>query len=210
MRVRPPFAGGFCVLLLGAAYLGLSSIQIKVINDKILHLVTFFILSLCFYWVLETTRRRAMNFTLIVCTGILGVGSEFIQAVIPNGRQFDPYDILANLVGSLIAVALCSWYHKGMLERRRRTRQYQAVSGQEEEPDVELGGLEPQETGVTRDEPQERTVEEELDNWDENAEDNWEDDEPSAQPEGSKATGQKASGGEGAVDEAGKGKKRDD
>jgi hypothetical protein len=60
-----------------------------------------------------------------------------------------------------------------MLERKRKAKGYSAVSGEE---DVELGesGGE-QETGVTGNRTQ--TLEEEVDNWDENAED-WEEDEP--------------------------------
>lgn len=65
----------------------------------------------------------------------------------------------------------CNWYHKRMLERKRAARGYHAVAGQDTEGvDVELGeGVGHQESGVVR-----PTVEEELDNWDENAED-WED-----------------------------------
>jgi len=60
-----------------------------------------------------------------------------------------------------------------MLERRRAARNYHIVPG--EEQDVELGETPAdQETGVmSRSEPP--NVTEELDNWDENAED-WEDD----------------------------------
>ena len=141
----------------------------------------------------------------------MGVGSEFLQAWIPdNGREFDPYDILANLLGSLLGLGLCGWYHKRMLERRR-VRKYTAVpTGEDGIPeedgvDLELG----EGVGVTRrsGEHEEGVVgagagagvaatataaspgvdkapvtaaaaknmslEEELDNWDENAVDAW-------------------------------------
>jgi hypothetical protein len=60
-----------------------------------------------------------------------------------------------------------------MLERKRRTKT--SFTGEDgEEFDVELGeGLGPQEDGIVH----EATLEEEVDNWDENAED-WDDDEP--------------------------------
>lgn len=93
--------------------------------------------------------------------------------------MFDPFDILANIVGSVAAVLLSSWYHKRMLERKRRAKHYQAVPG--EDLDVELGenvhngGEGGQESGVVR---EGMTVEEELDNWDENAEDDWAPEEP--------------------------------
>ncbi len=109
--------------------------------------------------------------TLVVCTLILGVGSEFVQSILPNDREFDLYDIVANVVGSLIGVGICSWYHKRMLERRRQQKNYTVVPGEDGE-DLELG--EGHESGVVDSAPQ-QTLEEEVDNWDENAPDDWED-----------------------------------
>lgn len=63
-----------------------------------------------------------------------------------------------------------------MLERRRAAKTYNLVPG-EDEVDVELGESrhdESQETGVVS--THQPTVTEELDNWDENAED-WDEDE---------------------------------
>ncbi|KFY19693.1 hypothetical protein V491_04282, partial [Pseudogymnoascus sp. VKM F-3775] len=192
MRIRLPFAapdkadaipkGAFLFLLLAAAYLGLSSLQLALhindkalhfltfflltlcfywildtsslqlalhINDKALHFLTFFLLTLCFYWILDTSRRRTLNLTLSVCTALLGVGSEFLQAILPNGRDFDAYDILANVVGSLAAVGLSTWYHKRMVERKRLRKNYSAVPGEDGDMDLELGeGSGAQESGV--------------------------------------------------------------
>ncbi|EFQ98128.1 hypothetical protein MGYG_01166 [Nannizzia gypsea CBS 118893] len=182
LRIRYPFAGAFASLFLLSAYIGLlpqakapkegeapapSPLQV---NDKVLHLITFFLLSISFYWILDTTRRRTLHLTLIVCTLVLGIGAEIVQSLVPNGRSFDPFNILANVVGSLGAVGLCTWYHKRMLERRRKAR-FGALVGNAEE-DVELGlanGTGEQETGVTN----AQSLEDEVDNWDENAEDNW-------------------------------------
>ncbi|EYB21544.1 hypothetical protein FG05_06292 [Fusarium graminearum] len=141
MRIRLPVAGAFLVLLLIAAYAGLTSIQLgQYVNDKVLHFITFFILTVVFYWIVDTNRRRVMNMTLVACTIVLGVGSEFVQSFLDNGREFDLYDIVANLMGSLLGVGLCSWYHK--LASRSRT------------------------------------LEEEVDNWDENQiDDDWDEEE---------------------------------
>ncbi|OAX82386.1 hypothetical protein ACJ72_03259 [Emergomyces africanus] len=198
VRIRYPFAGAFGVLCLLSAYIGLlphsdnatpggddknksptsmhPSLQP---NDKALHVVTFFLLSLTFYWAPDTTRRRTLHLTIIICTMGLGIGSELLQALLPNGRSFDPFDVLANVVGSLSAVGMCTWYHKRMLERRRKARFGSVLDGAGD--DVELGGvhpdngehegLGPQETGVTT---TARSLEQEVDNWDENAVDNWE------------------------------------
>jgi hypothetical protein len=62
-----------------------------------------------------------------------------------------------------------------MLERKRKSKHYNLVVG-DEDADVELGegigAVGGQETGITG-----ATLEQEVDNWDENAED-WDDDEP--------------------------------
>ncbi|KXJ90775.1 hypothetical protein Micbo1qcDRAFT_164434 [Microdochium bolleyi] len=178
MRIRLPFAAVFLGLCLIAAYAGLSTLQLGAyVNDKVLHAVTFFILTVVFYWIIDTNRRRTLNLTLAVCTLGLGVGSEFLQAAIPNGREFDLYDIIANVVGSATGLALCTWYHTRMLERKRQTR-YQSVPGQDV-TDVELGeGIIEQEEGVSAaaSNTRNRTLEEEVDNWDENGQDAWDED----------------------------------
>lgn len=188
MRVRLPFAGVFFLLLLLAGYAGLTSLQLDVyVNDKVLHLFTFFLLTVVFYWIVDTNRRRTLNLTIVVCTLSLGVGSEFLQSFIPNGRDFDLYDIIANVVGSLAGLGLCSWYHKRMLERKRSRKNYNAVPGEDpSDEDLELGegivagheeGIAETTRGRASSIGGERstTLEEEVDNWDPNAEDPWDD-----------------------------------
>lgn len=148
----------------------------RAVNDKVVHFVTFFLLTTCFYWILDTSRRRTLNFTLLVCTAGLGLGFEIVQGFLPNGREFDFYDIIANITGSLAGAGICSWYHMRMLERKRLAKNYQVVPGDE---DLELGeDLGPQESGIT---PAiaEPTLDQEVDNWDENVEDDdaWDEDE---------------------------------
>lgn len=119
----------------------------------------------------------------MVCTLCLGVGSEFLQGFLPNGRDFDFYDIVANLVGSLAGLGLCSMYHKRMLERKRSRKSYTAVpDGVEDEGDIELGeGVGAQESGVMEasgaagEGPSSKnmSLEEQVDNWDENTPDDW-------------------------------------
>jgi len=137
-------------------------------------------------------RCYKVSFRYVVLLGI----SAFATDRSKNDRDFDPYDIVANFVGSVPALLISSWYHKRMLERKRASKNYNLVPGDEEdgEHDVELGERprhdEEQESGIVHAEPsaqpqpqpqpQQPTVTEELDNWDENA-DEWDDDEPSAE-----------------------------
>ncbi len=137
--------GAFLLTLLAAGWGGLTSIQVSQVNDKFVHFVTFFVLTLTFYWILDTTRRRTLNLTLLLVTVGLGLGSEALQAILPNDRLFDPFDIVANIAGSLLALGLCTMYHKRMLDRRRRAKGYGVVPQDGEDDDIELG---PQELGV--------------------------------------------------------------
>jgi hypothetical protein len=71
-----------------------------------------------------------------------------------------------------------------MLERKRQAKQYAIVPG-EEEHDLELGeGLGPQESGIvpSHTAPATMSLEAEVDNWDENAEDAWDEDQPDSPP----------------------------
>jgi hypothetical protein len=147
-------------------------------SDKVVHFLTCFALTLTFYFILDTSRRRVLHLTLAVCTLGVGVGSAVVQGLLPNDRDFDPLDVLANVIGSLMALGLASWYHRRSAERRRRAK-YSVLEGnvQEGEEDLELGegsGLrggdsEPEQGNGIIAVP--KTVEEELDNWDENVED---------------------------------------
>ncbi|KAI9738225.1 MAG: hypothetical protein M1834_008723 [Cirrosporium novae-zelandiae] len=172
MSVRIIFAAAFLVFLLLTLIFTLSSTQIPLLNDKVAHFGAFFVLTICCYWAFESSRRRALNFTLIGCTAILGVGSEVLQGLLPNGRTFDIFDIVSNLAGSLSALVLSSWYHKRMLERRRRARHYHAVPAEESgEIDVELGEGR-QETGIIP-APTDDSCEGNVDGWDDNALESW-------------------------------------
>lgn len=168
-------------------------------SDKVAHFFIFFALTATFYFILDIARRRVLHITLVVCTLVLGVGSEVVQGLLPNGRDFDAWDVLANVVGSLCAIGLAAAYHRRAAERRRRAK-YDIVPGEAlDEDDLELGegpGLsghnrdddEGQESGIISvDRPQQKatpappappskSVEEELDNWDENQPDDWDDD----------------------------------
>lgn len=52
-------------------------------SDKALHFIAFFLLTCTFYWILETARRRVLQYTFILCTVGLGVASEVVQGLLP-------------------------------------------------------------------------------------------------------------------------------
>ena len=52
-------------------------------SDKALHFVAFFALTLSFYWIFETSRRKVLQLTFTVCTLVLGLASEVVQGLLP-------------------------------------------------------------------------------------------------------------------------------
>ena len=120
-----------------------------------------------------------------------------------NGREFDPLDVVANAAGSLLAVAACLWYHKRMLERKRRAKSLNLSTGLD---DVELGeGIPGQESGVVG----APTLEDEVNNWDENAED-WDDGEPQGASNGAGGDKLPSASAGAAADGAADSKRRND
>jgi VanZ family protein len=84
-RLTHPAA--FTILLLLSAALGVSppdyTLPSYAQSDKALHFVAFFALTTCFYWILETSRRKVLQVTFIVVTLGLGVASEVVQGMLP-------------------------------------------------------------------------------------------------------------------------------
>lgn len=94
------------------------------INDKVLHFGCFLLATALFYavWDVDESARRhsalwrqmPLVLTFAVCFLVGGIGSEFIQSLLPY-KRFDALDILANLFGSSLGLWLS--YHA---ERRYR------------------------------------------------------------------------------------------
>ena len=83
-----------------------------------------------------------------------------------------------------------------MLERKRLAKTYHAVPGDDIERDVELGeGIGEQETGIIGGADGGQSLEAEVDNWDENAEDWDEDDTTNGDNAPQKANGTPADDG---------------
>ena len=96
-----------------------------------------------------------------------------------------------------------------MLERKRLAKHYQVVPG-DEEPDLELGeGVGAQESGTTSTEATAPTLEDEVDNWDENIEDAW-DEEHATGTDSAEGEGPKTPSASSAGDAEAEPKKRTD
>lgn len=72
------------------------------INDKILHTGMFFLMSFSLYWIVDLSRRRAVQLTAAAMV-LASVASEYAQWLLTT-RLFDAKDIGANLLGSAVGV----------------------------------------------------------------------------------------------------------
>lgn len=82
--------------------------------DKIGHLVFYCILALLIirgFFRLQQRYGHMIAWTMAICIGF-GVSMELIQGLMRVGRQFEYFDILANVVGVLVAFAMYSVFLK--------------------------------------------------------------------------------------------------
>ena len=83
--------------------------------DKLVHIIMFGMNVLFWGWYYESSDRESVNLKLIfiAATAImitLGIVMEYVQMYFIPNRTFDGYDILADIIGSVLAGA---WLLKG-------------------------------------------------------------------------------------------------
>lgn len=66
-------------------------------SDKVLHFVAFFFVTVTFYWVLDTNRRKVVQVTFAVCTLGLGLVSELVQSLLPVRVHHFKYEGLTRI-----------------------------------------------------------------------------------------------------------------
>ncbi|KAM9930196.1 hypothetical protein OXX59_000697 [Metschnikowia pulcherrima] len=123
----------FCISLMFAAFLGFSSITLG--HDKAIHFVTFFVLTTEFYLLWET--HRPWKLTILIMTLGASVTSEYVQNFVNPNRKFDYMDIIFNIHGSALAVAVCCLVHSFMTRRRLPARDFSASIASAESSDTE-------------------------------------------------------------------------
>ncbi|EMG49504.1 hypothetical protein G210_5728 [Candida maltosa Xu316] len=132
----------FVVTLIGAGYLGFASIHLP--HDKLIHFSTFCILTIEFYFIFDTHYKslKVLRYiTLLLCTFGGSVSSEIIQNAVNPTRIFDVYDILANVIGSLVGLGLCigfmTWKKNKAKKDRIRYRQLNThiIGGDDDDDD---------------------------------------------------------------------------
>lgn len=77
--------------------------------DKIIHLIIFLVLTILSYFAYPNFNRW-INLAWLVLFGLI---IEILQHALPTGRSFDWYDWIFDILGVIIAFAIC--YYTGLL-----------------------------------------------------------------------------------------------
>lgn len=73
-------------------------------TDKIAHMVFYAVFS--FLWCMSLRKRNVEKKYVLIFSFSFGVLMEIFQLYLFNGRSFELYDILANIIGSIIGFIL--------------------------------------------------------------------------------------------------------
>lgn len=81
---------------------GLPSIGIE-FEDKIFHLLAYFIFTLLLYNYFNSIRlKHALSISVLIAV-VYGIVIEILQYTLTTWRMFDVYDALANTLGAILA-----------------------------------------------------------------------------------------------------------
>ena len=72
-------------------------------NDKTIHFLFYFVLTLLWYVALERKyKNRLLKFLIVGASIIYGIIIEILQGVLTKTRQADFYDVVANSLGAIV------------------------------------------------------------------------------------------------------------
>ena len=69
--------------------------------DKIVHIIFYLVMSYLLCRSIGKTKMSYILLSIVVCS-LYGSLIEYLQGALDLGRYFDYYDIIANIIGSLI------------------------------------------------------------------------------------------------------------
>jgi hypothetical protein len=139
IRVRLWFILFTCVIMIILALLGFtnSSKAWIPLNHKVLRFTCFTLATGVMYFVVDVDedarrvwywRNCSLLFVLFVCFFCGGIVSEFVQAMLITTKEFKMGDIIANLLGSTVGLAISYHLEKYYRHRREIARLYRPVA----------------------------------------------------------------------------------
>ena len=73
--------------------------------DKIVHVIFYLVMTYLLLISISQQRTKIILLAIIICSGY-GVIMECLQGALDLGRYFDYYDIIANIIGSLVGALI--------------------------------------------------------------------------------------------------------
>ena len=88
-------------------------------NDKTIHFLFYFVLTLLWYVALERKyKNRLLKFLIVGASIIYGIIIEILQGVLTQNRQADVYDALANSAGAFLALLVIFWLNSKTFQNK--------------------------------------------------------------------------------------------
>ena len=81
--------------------------------DKLFHFTIYLVFVTLWGFVFSIKNLSLIR--LLLLSIIFGITLEFLQDLLPFGRYFDFYDILANMAGVIIGIIILHFYKKKLL-----------------------------------------------------------------------------------------------
>ena len=73
--------------------------------DKVVHVLFYLGMTYLLLRSISRKQTKIILLTIVICSGY-GVIMECLQGVLDLGRHFDYYDIIANIIGSLVGALI--------------------------------------------------------------------------------------------------------
>jgi len=86
--------------------------ELIVHQDKLIHLICYAVLSYLALTAIGKSSIIRLYFWSILFAILYGIGIEIAQALLNTGRYFDYFDIIANIIGSLLGSLVFYLIHK--------------------------------------------------------------------------------------------------
>ena len=88
-------------------------------NDKTIHFLFYFVLTLLWYVALERKyKNRLLKFLIVGASIIYGIIIEILHGVLTQNRQADVYDALANSAGAFLALLVLFWLNSKTFQNK--------------------------------------------------------------------------------------------
>jgi len=101
----------FTIIITIASLISLNGINLNIVRheDKYLHIIAFLFLTLIWLFVVQNKNKKySLNILIFLVITLYGIIIEFLQQELTTNRQADLFDVLADITGTLIAIAIFS------------------------------------------------------------------------------------------------------